>query len=180
MGLGWDNLWLEGYQYLAIIERDADRKAAFGSLSTPLLALRRRESRRAPVGATLLEGNLERDLAKLLLRAGRGGEVAAHLQRAQGQVERAGDAGMLAATHMEWALLAGTLAALCFIDAVRPQVAHGMPIDGAQIGRAAEHRATNGHGLQARQLLALAPVRAALPDDLRGRLERLAGGGATP
>jgi transposase len=111
LGLGWDNLWLECCQYLAIVERDTDPKAAQGYLHTALVSLRRSHQRRSPAHGTLLQGNIERDLGKLRVRSGQLDLASAHYRAAEERIERAGDWGMLAASQMEWALLFGQLAA---------------------------------------------------------------------
>lgn len=62
---------------------------------------------------------------------------------------------------------------LCFVDAAQLAHAHGMPIEGQQVQRAAGYCMTYGYGGQAGQLLAIPGIEAWLPDSTRRDLTAL-------
>lgn len=97
-----DDAWIESYQYLAIVLRDRRPDAARGYLRIALDGIRSRSGRLVPLHRALAEGNLERDLATLLLRAAEtpDAEIEAHLRAASDLLEEAGDQAMMAATEM--------------------------------------------------------------------------------
>jgi transposase len=97
--------WIETYQYLGIVLRDRDRDIARSFLNVALADVRSRSRRLIPTDRPLAEGNLERDIARLLLRGDTAAdaEIDHHLAASRAALEEAGDLAMLAATEMSWA-----------------------------------------------------------------------------
>jgi hypothetical protein len=62
---------------------------------------------------------------------------------------------------------------LCFVDATQLARAHGMPIDGQRVQRAADYCCRYGYGDQARELLAISGIHAWLPEELLRKLAYL-------
>lgn len=63
---------------------------------------------------------------------------------------------------------------LCFVDAAQLAQAHGMPVDGQRIQRAAQYCLTYGYGHQAQELLAIPGIHAWLPEETQRNLTGLA------
>lgn len=63
---------------------------------------------------------------------------------------------------------------LCFVDATQLAQAHGMPVDGQRIQRAAQYCLTYGYGHQAQELLAIPGIHAWLPEETQRNLTGLA------
>jgi transposase-like protein len=106
-----DDVWIECYQYLGIVLREADLPTASAYMQTALTSVHHPHRPVVP-GDESMVGNLERDLAKLQLRLRRLPEEAVrqHLRNAQESAERSGSPGMQAATQMAWAQLHDRLA----------------------------------------------------------------------
>jgi len=103
-----DEVWVETYQYLAIVCRDVEPLDAMGYLSTALARIGRRgPGAIQPIRPDVTIGNLQRDLAKVQLRQRRFDRqaVAEQLQQAQARLEQADEREMLAATHIARATL---------------------------------------------------------------------------
>jgi transposase len=67
--LRWDDLWIECYQYLSIVERDTDTRMAIGRINTAHDALMRKDAgSRLPTNPKGTLANVERDYATVLLR----------------------------------------------------------------------------------------------------------------
>jgi transposase len=133
-----DDAWVECYQYLGIVLRDRDPALARSRVATVLAGIRSTSTGRlVPTNAELAAGNLERDLAKLLMRAGgvADGEVEAHLRVSRTSLEETGDHAMLAATDMAWADLHAARAAAVRGDD-RPAWRHALDAMEAAVGRA--------------------------------------------
>lgn len=116
--LDWNDIWLDCYQYLGIVWREAGAREATGYLRTALLSCQRRDAAgHIPTNYHGHRANIERDMGKLKLLLIRRGhridlaEVGRHLEDALESEERAGNPGMLAATHMARAGLLGERAA---------------------------------------------------------------------
>lgn len=112
--LDWNDIWLDCYQYMGIVWRDARAREATGYLSTALLSCQRRDAAgHIPTNYNGHRANIERDMGKLQLLLIRRGhridlaEVGRHLDDALEFEEQAGNPGMLAATHMARAGLLG-------------------------------------------------------------------------
>ena len=105
--LDWNDIWLDCHQYLGIVWREAGTREATGYLSTALLSCQRRDAAgHIPTNYNGHRANIERDMGKLkllLIRRGHRIDLAAvgrHIEDALEFEERAGNPGMLAATHM--------------------------------------------------------------------------------
>jgi transposase len=99
-----DDAWIDCYQYLGIVLRDRAPDMAASLLATALIAIRSTSRTLDPANPSLTVGNLERDLAKFGLRAGRvpDAEIVLHLRAARSSLEESGDRLMIAATDMAW------------------------------------------------------------------------------
>jgi hypothetical protein len=97
--------WLETYQYLGIVLRGRTPELARSYLHVALSAIRSSPRRLDPRQPALMEGNLERDVAKHLLRSvdAPDADIAAHLERSRRVLEDVGDRAMVTATDMVWA-----------------------------------------------------------------------------
>lgn len=59
---------------------------------------------------------------------------------------------------------------MCFVDTAQLAQAHGIPVDGQRLQRAAQHCLTFGYGHQAEKLLAMPDIHLWLPEDVRQNL----------
>lgn len=66
---------------------------------------------------------------------------------------------------------------LCFVDAAQLAQAHGMPVDGQRVQRAAQYCLTYGYGHQAQELLVISGINAWLSEETRRNLTSLAQAG---
>jgi hypothetical protein len=66
---------------------------------------------------------------------------------------------------------------LCFVDAAQLAQAHGMPVDGQWVQRAAQYCLTYGYGGQARELLAIPGISTWLSEETRRKLASLSPAG---
>lgn len=62
---------------------------------------------------------------------------------------------------------------MCFVDTALLAQAHGMPVDGQRLQRAAKNCLTYGYGHQAEKLLAMSDIQIWLPEDIRRNLTSL-------
>jgi len=107
ISLRWDDVWIESFQYLGIVLRNHDWKAAHAYTHTALERMQRARKPLIPSSPAML-GNLQRDFAKLKLKRDDtlDTEIADHLLRAQEQVGESSAPGMRADAHIAWARLA--------------------------------------------------------------------------
>ena len=117
--LRWDDIWLECHQELATLQGKVDRDEALVSVKTALHAVEQRFKAVEPFNRNLTIGNLERAIAKLMLRPdprrpnGKGwrdDSIMEHLNRGLEYLSKTHDVGMQAATHMHWAELYSRMA----------------------------------------------------------------------
>jgi transposase-like protein len=100
-----DDAWIETYQYLGIVLRQSEPAIARGYFHIALAAVRSSSRRLVPLHPALIEGNLERDIARHMLRVdvALDTEIEHHLHTSRDALENVGDQAMLAATDMAWA-----------------------------------------------------------------------------
>lgn len=105
MGLRRADAWLETYQHLGIVLTHRSPAAAQSYLRIALDSLRSPSRRLVPLQPALVEGNIERDLARHLLRhaESKDEDIEQHLARSGELLVAAGDRAMLAATDIGWA-----------------------------------------------------------------------------